>query len=288
MARLKNLTPGDALARHEELEDAEPDSLPTWTRHWIMDAITPHTVPYEQYRKMEWDLDEDIRKAVKAFQRAPGKSEEICPACGHRRKGELEYQWEDVAFDLRQTWRRLRRRYAFGPARAIEKQLWQVEKQIWDNAKPDERRARGNPYMFRLWRWKDLLLCRLLLAVLAGFVLVMSSSGLLTALTQIDCHGQVGWAVGGAVAFAYGLALVEVQRRIGRRRWLRDLCRRAVVVTAFGAGWAVAGAVLVFLAGRRLDLPISVGFAVLWASCALVLGFLFQLFWQDNSIAEPL
>jgi len=288
MARLKGLTPGDALGYHEELEKAAPDALPAWTRYWIMDAITAHTVPYEQYRKMEWDLDEDIRKAVNAFQPAPGKSPAICPACGHGIKGEFEYQWEDVAFDLRQIWRRLRRRYAFRSARAIENKLWEVEKRVWGHAKPEEKRMRGHPYLFRLWRWKDLLLCRLFLAVLAGFVLVMSSSGLVKLLRQIDCLGLVGWAAGGAMVFAYGLALVEVQRRIGRRRWLTDLCRRAAVVTAFGAGWAVLGAVLVFLAGGRLGLPVSIGFAALWAASALVLGFLFQLFWQENSIAEPL
>src|SRR5207249_4357276 len=105
-----NIPKDHVAGYHEEFDEAQPDKLPSWARDWIVDAVTPRTFVYEGYRKMGWDLDADICKAIGEFRSRPDG-----------------YSPEDAAFDLRQVWRRLLRRYAFGEALSIEGQIWKTE-----------------------------------------------------------------------------------------------------------------------------------------------------------------
>lgn len=249
--------PGEVYGCHQEFEEAR-GKLPGWAREWAIDAITRGTLVHEAYRKMGWDLDGDIRKASEAFQENSA------------------YKVEEAAFDLRQMWRRLLRRYALWDALGIEGRLWRAEKKT----------GLPNRWLFRIWRWKDLAIWRLGIAVFAGFGLLASSSGLCETLECLQGKSRWWAIVGAELAVAFFLAFVEVQRRVGRRPWWKVLCGRALLVTALGAAWT-AGEILLW----TLAIPWSESRPRMLAVCggtALVLGFIFQLFWQERSIGEPL
>jgi hypothetical protein len=211
MARL-NLPKEQVAGYHQEFDEAPGDKLPDWARNWIVDAVTPRTFIHEGYRKMGWDLDGDICKAISEFRSQPGG-----------------YSPEDAAFDLRQIWRRLLRRYAFREARSMEGEIWRAEKET----------CLPNKWLFRIWRIKDLCVLQLGIAVMIGFALLASSSGLMDILKQVQ--GRKFWWLVLAVELAATLflAFVEVQRRVGRRPWWSVLCHRALVVTAWGMIWTL-------------------------------------------------
>jgi hypothetical protein len=244
---MKFCSPGEAVHFHRQLDQAAPERK----REWMLEAVDPRTYIHEQYRKMEWDLEADIRKTASAF----------CP-------GEGYYQ-EDASRDLRQIWRSLMGRYAFCAAISIETRVWKLEKKV----------------PWRLWRWKDMAIWRLGIAVLVGFGLLASSSGITAMIERIDGLWLAWHFVAAELVVVFLLALVEVQRRVGRRPWWRVLLWRAFVVTAAGALWALPGAALQNWL-RRPALPL--GTLGLCAATAVLMGFVFQLFWQDRSIAEPL
>jgi hypothetical protein len=240
-------SPGEAVHFHRQLHRAPPD----WQRDWIMEAADPRTFLHEQYRKMEWDPEAEIREHRSAF----------CPGSG--------YYKEDASRDLRQIWRSLMGRYAFGAAISVEGRIWELEKKI----------------PWRLWRWKDLAIWRLGIAVLVGFVLLASSSGTMAMIERLDGLGMAWCFVAVELGVVFFLALAEVQRRVGRRPWWRVLLRRAFGVTVGGALWAAPGAALQYWLKRTTP---PLGVLALCAATAVLMGFVFQLFWQDRSIAEPL
>ena len=240
-------SPGEAVHFHRQLHRAPPD----WRRDWIMEAVDSRTFLHEQYRKMEWDLEAEISEPASSF----------CPGLG--------YYKEDASRDLRQIWRSLMGRYAFGAAISIEGRIWELEKKI----------------SWRLWRWKDFAIWRLGIAVLVGFALLASSSGTRAMIERIDGRGLAWHFVAAELVVVFFLALAEVQRRVGRRPWWRVLLWRAFWVTAAGALWALLGAALQYWL-REPALP--PGILALCAATAVLMGFVFQLFWQDRSIAEPL
>jgi hypothetical protein len=85
----------------------------------------------------------------------------------------------------------------------------------------------------------------------------------------------------------FGLAVAEVQRRVGRRSW-SVIVSRAAIITGVGTVYAAIGGWLVYRGGDSLGLTSSCRFAAAGASIAFLLGFVFQLFWQERSIADPL
>jgi hypothetical protein len=229
-----------------------PSDLPQDSiRDWIVESVDRESFVHEQYREMEWDLETDIHENASAF--CPGSS----------------YKKETASRDLRQIWRSLMGRYAFGVAMSIEQRIWESEEKI----------------PWRLWRWKDMAMWRLGIAVLVGFGLLASSSGTMAMIRRIHGLGASWYFAAAEFVVVFFLALVEVQRRVGRRPWWRVLLWRAFWVTAAGALWALPGAALQYSLKRPAP-PVDV--LGLCCSTAVLMGFVFQLFWQDRSIAEPL
>jgi hypothetical protein len=270
-----NITqPREAIKWHREFDEAPPTDLPDWARDWIVNALAPRTVVNEQYRRMGWDLDADIAKAAGAFHEDP----------------DARYSLEDASRDLNRAWRRLMRRYALYEAWRVESRMWEVEQRIWKGLRPEQKKMHINPRPFHYWRWKDLFVWRLGIAVMGGYALLASSSGLVEILVRLSQHGWQFWlaALTASVGLSLFLSLVEVQRRVGQRPWWSVLFRRAASVTMCGVLWALPMAALQYLAGPSLCYPPSPVFVLLCAASALLLGHIFQVFWQDKPIAEPL
>lgn len=264
-----NLAPAEAVKLHRDFIRTPEGQFPEWGRNWIVAAVTEGSSVHEQYRKMEWDLDADVSKAAHSLRAGTG------------------YSSEELAYDLRQLWRRLLRNYAFLDAIAMEPTIWQAEKQVWNSLGKEDKRERGHPALFRLWRLKDLLVWRLGIAVMAGYALLASSSGLMDILKAVHCAPYWWLALAWELIAAFSLALVEVQRRVGRRRWM-VLWRRAGGITAWGAICTLPEALTQCWLGPKLHFDAPPQFAALCAASALLLGLIFQLFWQERSTAEPL
>ena len=253
-------SPGVAVKFHKQLGEFTVECR----RDWILEAAGPGSFIQEQYRKMEWDFEADVLATMGAFAVGGG------------------YNLEDAGRDLRLIWRCLMGRYAFGAALKVGRQLWKNENSPSRRFLTLEMMDRIS---WRLWRGKDYLIWRLGIAVLVGFVLLASSSGCRTMIERIDGRWLAWHFVALELAVVYFLALAEVQRRIGRRRWWRVLLWRALWVTVAGALWSLPGSVLLQFIGWP---GVPKGVLALCAATAVLMGFVFQLFWQDRSIGDPL
>jgi hypothetical protein len=252
MARL-DVSPKEAIEFHREFERATLDTMPEWTRDWIMDAVTPGTHIHEAYRRLEWDLDGDVCKGSGEF----------------REDAETNYSVEDAAYDLRQVWRRLMRRYAVCEAMRVGGLIG----------------GRSEPLWWRVWRAIGYSLPRLAVALLAGYLFIHGSSGLQWWISRF-----AGESFGGAVAMLLATALLlggaDVQRRVGRR--MRPLLWRSGYLFLMGLLYAAIGCAVHWGVHRWWDVKFEWREAVLWAATALLVAFTVQLFWSDRSIAEPL
>jgi hypothetical protein len=142
--------------------------------------------------------------------------------------------------------------------------------------------------MWRWWRRKDYLLPRLAIGVLLGFFTLGASSGVVDAIYKLRM--ATWWPVPLACLLIVGaLALTDVQRRLGRAR-ASVILRRSLVIVGFGAFYAATGAWLLYWGGGKLGYSVCHYEAevTMCGGVALLLGFVFQLFWQDRSIGEPL
>jgi len=163
------------------------------------------------------------------------------------------------------------RRYAIPEARQIGRLLAQGESHGW-------RWLRQTAYYYP----------RLLVGVLLGFFTLGASSGVTDAILSL--RYSVWWPVPVASLMLVSLlAVADVERRVGRGPG-NQILKRALGITGFGALYAALLAAAIYWAARGLGLtgchywPVP----MMWASVALTLGFVFQLFWQDRSIGEPL
>jgi hypothetical protein len=226
-------------------------------RLWIREAVRPTSDLAQLYRKLEpgLDLEDDIIRSLPAFEKTP---------CF----GPLE-----AHYSLRMLWRVLLRRYAFREALQVDRRLASYE--------------RGG--FWRRWRIKDWYFPRLLVGVLLGFFTLGSSSGIVDTIYRLRSHRWWPLAPAICVAGVFLLAFADVQRQVGRLSPKR-IASRAGRVLLFGAFYAAFGGAVQWL--RMLVLNYGVdnygAVATMCAGVALLLGFVFQLFWQDRSIGEPL
>ena len=261
--------PGKACKFHHEFFEREGENEePALIRKWVTAALEPGTVVHEQYDVMAWDLDRDLCQTRRAFW------------------PEGDYLLENANRDLRRIWRQVVGRYALGEAWRIEDQLWKVEQTIWKVLTDEQRKFSANPISLRLWRWKDHLLWRLGVAALAGYALLMSSTGLWDVLHKIDKGHFVGRAILICGLATFLLALAEVERRAGRRPW-RVLGWRALGMMACGAFWTLLLMVAHSIFSEWLGFDHTRELVLLSGASALLLGHVFQVFWQDRSVAEP-
>ncbi|MBZ5724343.1 MAG: hypothetical protein LAP87_05040 [Acidobacteriia bacterium] len=224
-------------------------------RLWIREAVNPASDLAQVYRKLQpgLDLEEDILTGLPAFERTPGL-------------GPLE-----AHYSLRMLWRVLLRRHAIREAKQAGALLAAGEGRAW-------RCARRLSYYYP----------RLLVGVLLGFFTLGASSGVASAIETLRFHAWWPVPVGSIVLVAF-LAVADVERRVGRVPG-KTILARALRVLAFGIVYAA------LLAGIAYRVAAAVGLTachygpvpVMWGSVALVLGFVFQLFWQERSIGEPL
>jgi hypothetical protein len=224
-------------------------------RFWIQEAVRPGSQLAQLYRELEpeFDLENDIVRSLPAFERTP---------CF----GKLESHYA-----LRMLWRVLMRRYGFVRAGQVGRYL-----------------SRGESWVWRWWRRKDYLLPRLAVGVLLGFFTLGASSGVVDAIYKLRL--ATWWPVPVVCLVVVGmLSLTDVQRRLGRARF-RAILSRAIAVVGFGVFYAASGAGLLYWHGGKLGYSVC-HYEAEVAMCggvALLLGFVFQLFWQDRSIGEPL
>jgi hypothetical protein len=225
-------------------------------RVWIREALNPASALAQLYRKLEpaLDLERDIVASLPAFETTPSF-------------GRLE-----AHYSLRMLWRTMLRRHAMAEARQVGWPLGAYENWVW-----------------RWWRRKDYALPRLLVGVLLGFFALGSSSGVVGAIYDLHCSQWWFIAPFGCVVCVFLLAVADVQRQVGRIPFGK-IVWRAVTVVAVGAAYAGLGAVAMWWMAVARCYTASRYWAVAFtcAGVALLLGFVFQLFWQDRSIGEPL
>ena len=245
--------PGPDSARAEWSLEREEDL--ERIRLWIREAVRPTSDLAQLYRKLELDLEDDIVRSFPAFEKTP---------CF----GPLE-----AHYSLRMLWRVLLRRYAIRKAREVDGPLAPYE----------------TGGFWRYWRIKDVYFPRLLVGVLLGFFTLGSSSGIVDTIYRMRCHCWWPLAPAVCVAGVFLLAFADVQRQVGRLS-PPEIASRAGRVLIFGALFAVLGGAVQWL--RAVALAYGVdrygAIATMCAGVALLLGFVFQLFWQDRSIGEPL
>jgi hypothetical protein len=232
---------------------------PGKVRVWAVASLDSTGNLARSYRKFAADLDGDLGRA----------------AASYRLEGIPEQDTEIVRlqflYELRFIWRFLLRRYAFAAA-------WKAHR---------AQLMLGEPWPWRLWRLKDLLLLRVAVGVLLGFLVLSSSSGLveLLAKAQSSCYFTV-WMLGSQFLI-WAFALAEVQRRVGRRPWSSLLARSAWIWLA-GLVYGLLGAALQYWVGRSLGFDLTPRLVLLCGTTAVFLSFLFQHFWQEQSIGDPL
>jgi hypothetical protein len=225
-------------------------------RLWIRDAVNPASDLSQLYRKLDpgLDLEGDILKSLQAFARTPGF-------------GPLE-----AHYSLRMLWRVLLRRYAIQEARVVGRELANGEGRPW-------RYLRHLSYYYP----------RLFVGVMLGFFTLGASSGVADAISALRLRPW--WPVVPLVSILLVslLAAAEVERRIGHAPG-RKIVARALRIAVFGALYAASLAGVIYLGAADLGFTVCHygPVPVMWASVALILGFVFQLFWQDRSIGEPL
>jgi len=138
------------------------------------------------------------------------------------------------------------------------------------------------PAKERLLRLLDLLVPRIFAAVLIGFILTGSNSVLLAVYARVTCHRFGAYA---GAAFCLGLvfliALVQVQAG-------RKLLRRGVYLTAAGIFWASIGGCAQLFLGSALGFHPAWKYVLLCSAGSLAQGFVFNLFWEERPVSEPL
>ncbi|MBZ5506046.1 MAG: hypothetical protein LAO78_11215 [Acidobacteriia bacterium] len=235
--------------KHAKLwKDENPEEI----RDWIKKSIDSTSGTHQLYRILLIDLDADVANAAPYI-------------AGLKNSGES-------LFGLTRMWQFLLRHHAFGAALVVSSSL----------------KKAGEPLPWRLWRLKDLLHWRLAIGILAGFLLLSSSSLLQDILKS--AQAKRGWlaclpAVSLAAIFLHTLANV-LNRTAGLPR-LTALAR-AAVVTFIGAAYAAVGGFAIYMGARNLQMTPPLGLVLLSSATALLLGFVFHLFWQDRSIGDPL
>ncbi len=244
----------DKLIEVREKMVRRTDSLEV--RGWILQAaLESDSLSAQYYRAFGENLDADIVASAYAF----------------AEDGDLER--EEGSYYLRRLWRVLLRNYALCDALHIDTTLSNMDERGW-----------------RWWRRKDLLLWRLAVGLFAGHIILWSSSGLMEFLDRVQCRPL--WAAGIGLAsllVVAALAVVDVQHRVSRRAWTVIFGRALLIVgigvlyaTAFGAGiYILASQLVQYYAPHPLK-------SLLVGSIALVLGFVFHLFWQEGSLGDPL
>jgi hypothetical protein len=221
-------------------------------RAWMREAVKPGSKTAELYRVLEVDLDGDILRAVTAFLPSPH--------LGHC----------DSRYALRMFWRVLFRRCAICHA-------WRLARYLKVN----------ESFPWRVWRVKEYLMPRLCVGVLLGFFILLASSGLIDVFQHLQYSPR--WYLAPAVflLFVVGLAFANVQRQVGRFSG-PTLFRRSLVLTGYGIAYAGLGAAIHYWGAPRLCYEVTGPFVCLCAASAMLLGFVFQLFWQDQALGDPL
>jgi hypothetical protein len=231
--------------------DPSPEEL-NRVRAWMREALKPGSHTAQLYRILEVDLDGDILRAVPAFLPSPHLG--LC----------------DSRYALRMFWRVLFRRCAIHHAWRMARFLRTNETLPW-----------------RLWRLKEYLMPRLLVGVLLGFFILLASSGLIDVFQHLQYKAT--WYVVPAVflLFVLGLAFANVERQIGRSSG-PVLFRRSFALAVYGLVYAGVGAMVHYWGAPRLYYQVTRPFVCLCAASAMLLGFVFQLFWQDQALGDPL
>lgn len=246
--------------RQEILKWAERGENPSAVRKWVLDCNQDLYVK-QYYRAFEADMEHDLAQCAPAFQPETG------------------YPCEEACYDLRRIWRLQLRGYAVFDAWATHKLLAQYEGGFW-----------------RVWRLKDLLLLRVGMGIAAGYLILWSSSGLLDFVVRV--HDRPAWLIWLSIVqlcTVFALAFSEVERRLSRRPakvlWSRTLY--VVFVAIIQVGFLAL--LIHYLAGLLKPLcpwaPVwyepTPGKDLVAGGTALVLAFVFHLFWEDKSLAEP-
>jgi len=118
---------------------------------------------------------------------------------------------------------------------------------------------------------------------------VLSSSSLLLEILTNACALR-RWQLGlpaAAVIILFLHTLTDVQRRGGHLRPLVAI-GRASLVTGIGAAYAALFGFFIYRIAHGLQMSAPAKLVVLCSASALMLGFVFYLFWQDRSIGDPL
>jgi len=236
---------------------------PEGIRAWAVESIDSSSRLAQCYRKLQADIDGDLARASEYF-----SLRHVSPAPS---LAEAEILRRQFQYELKYVWRYLLRRYAFCEALRVHQALADLEE----------------PPGWRLWRLKDLLMLRVAVGVLLGF-LVLSSSGYLYDAGFRAASGLYFWVwLVVVVLLVLGMAAAEVQRRVGRRPCLVILVR-AVWIAGTGFAYGAFGSAIQYFAGRSLGFGLTPRVAVLCGVTAVLLSFVFQHFWQEQSIGDPL
>jgi hypothetical protein len=238
-----------------------------WTKpdkeihHWVVEAVRPGKSLSQFYRIFGSDLDGDLAQGAEALRRECEQADASLKAV----------RIQAHIYELRLIWRVLLRNYAFCEAMRVGRVL----------------RDLRDPWIWRLWRFKDLLLPRLAMGVFAGFLLLSAGSLTVDILQGASRGAMFWWVLGGAAVLVFGFAVFDVQRRVGRRPWT-VIAGRALVISALGLFYSFVGGLITYYGGWSLGFRPSASHIVLCSAASLLLGFIFQLFAQERSIGDPL
>jgi hypothetical protein len=134
----------------------------------------------------------------------------------------------------------------------------------------------------RVLRMLDLAAPRIFAAVLIGFILTGSNSILLAVYARLSCRPAAAYACAAlCLVLVFGIALVKVQTG-------RKLLRRGVYLTAVGIFWGSIGGCIQFFLGPKLGFHPDWTYSLLCSAGSLAQGFVFQLFWDERPVTEPL
>jgi hypothetical protein len=234
---------------------ATDEAMLKGVRDWVWEAVLPTRNQENGLYDTREDLDiaRDIVGFLPAFRESP------------------KYSRNRALDSLGLLHRFVLRRYAFTEAGAIRKEMKKLETGPW-----------------RLWFNHSFLLWRLLVGVLAGFLLLASSGSVVDALYRACKDHPVlsGWLMVAEILVVLTLAFHEVLRRNGRSQLCLLICRIGQFVLR-GIVYAAAGGAVQYYLGLELKFDVSLPFVVLSSLAALVLGFVFQIIWQDRSIGDP-
>ena len=236
---------------------------PLKVRRWAIESIAPDTALAQCYRMLRVDIDGDLARASEGYSlnrisHAPDSLD-------------AETERLEFLYELKHIWRYLLRRYAFCEALRAHQALVELQE----------------PLPWRCWRLKDLLLPRVAVGVLLGFLVLSSSGHLYEAAFRAASRGYFWIWLVLAVLLVFTLAAAEVQRRAGRRPWLVILLRSGWIA---GTGFAYGGlgSAIQYFAGRDLCFGLTPRIAILCGVTAVALSFALQHFWQEQSIGDPL